>query len=160
VRVRQGLRGHGPIDCITTAPMDLNSEPNHPVWVYNPGEAGWLLCHGATDAPTVIVAGTPERPAPELEPIGRTVLEQQEMLREKLAEALARNPVEVRGLDTSSVVVHETLPLVDLVQIEFRRPEQPHLASVFVTTGHPSPYHLYEAQVQDGVVLTLRGGYW
>lgn len=131
-----------------------------PRWVYNPGEAGWLLAHGVPGDPTLIVAGTPDRPAPELADIARAVLQEQETLREKLAEALASNPVEVRGHGSASVVVHETLPMVDVVQIEFRTPSRPHLANVFVTTGHPSPYHLYEAQVENGVVLSVRGGYW
>ncbi len=138
---------------------DHSSEPN-PRWVYNPGEAGWLLAHGVRGDPTLIVAGTPDRPAPELADAARGLLQDLEALREKLAEALASNPVEVRGQGSASVVVHETLPMVDLVQIEFRTPSRPHLANVFVTTGHPSPYHLYEAQVENGVVLVVRGGYW
>jgi len=139
---------------------DATSDPSPPVWVYNPGEAGWLLAHSRRGDPTVIVAGTPDRPSPELSDLARGVLDEQESLREKLAEALASKPVEVRGHGSASVVVHETLPLVDLVQIEFRTPSRPGLAVVFVTTGHPSPYHLYEAQVEDGEVLSLRGGFW
>lgn len=144
-----------------TAPMaHTTTETDQAVWVYNPGEAGWLLHLGESDAPTVIVAGTPDHPAPELTRVARNVLDRQEQLREKLAEALASRPVEVRGQGISSVVVHKTLPMVDLVQIELRTPERPHLANVFVTTGHPSPYHLYEAQIEDGEVLFVRGGFW
>ena len=144
-----------------TAPMaNLTSELNPPMWVYNPGEAGWLLARGGRGEPTLIVAGTPDRPAPGLCDIGRSLMDQQEPLRERLAEALIGNPIEVRGQGSASLVVHETLPMVDLVQIELRAPNRPKLAVVFVTTGHPSPYHLYEAQVEDGVILSLRGGFW
>ncbi|MEM6928905.1 MAG: hypothetical protein AAF602_18340, partial [Myxococcota bacterium] len=108
----------------------------------------------------LIVAGTPDCPAPELAEIARALLGELETLREKLAVALAGNPVEVQGHGSASVVVHETLPMVDLVQIEFRTPTRPHLANVFVTTGHPSPYYLYEAQVENGDVLSVRGGFW
>lgn len=145
---------------MTAQMADSIPDLNRPRWVYNPGEAGWLLAHGLPGDPTVIVAGTPDRPAPELCDVAKAALEGQEALRQRLARALVSEPVEVRGDGSASVVVHESLPCVELVQIEFRTPSRPKLANVFVTTGHPSPYHLYEAQVDDGSVLTVRGGFW
>lgn len=139
---------------------DCTSDLTPPVWVYNPGESGWILAHGAPGDPTVIVAGTPDRLDRTLCDAAQALLQHTEGLRQRVAQALSTTPVEVRGDGSASVVEHEPTPTVDLVQIELRDASQPERVSIFATTGHPSPYHLYEVQLEGNTVTALLGGFW
>ena len=128
-------------------------------WRWNESESAWIYNLKKPDV-SLVAAGTAEAPDPGLcDALLKTAAESK-CLADKIADHLVNRSIEVIGDQGSIHVRHPERPHVDLIQIEARDLGKSNKILVSFVTGYPDPYFLYQAQLTNGSIDKMVGGFW
>ena len=129
-------------------------------WKWNEGGSGWLAKPEAPVDPSVIVAGDRNSPHPGLIAAAVALLSRLPALKVQIADHLTGARVAISDGERTTFVVHVGRPDVVIVQVELRDTDRPDRAHVFVATGDPDPYYLYDLTVEGASIAGVEGRFW
>ena len=128
-------------------------------WAWSESEGGWLAQSHDKDI-SLVVGGMGEQADVDLSAAATALVGEVDQLRAEIADYLAGHSVQMGGDHLLPLVIHPQSPLVDIIQIELRESGRPEAAHVFVVTGHPDPYYLYDVSLSGRVIVGVVGGFW
>lgn len=129
-------------------------------WKWSDGESGWLAKAETPTDLSVVVAGDRSSPHPDLTAAAMALISRLPALRVQIVGHLTGARIAVSDGECTTFVVHAGRPDVEIVQVEFRDTEHPDRAHVFVVTGYPDPYYLYDVTLEGASIAGVEGRFW